>query len=98
MISLVKRLFGRVSPITPAWMEEANKTGLRWERTRLTKEKLLKGWGDIVDEYGTLQMYTQYYCSECDGELTPGPSGGGTNQVCESCKINYGCLPGGLER
>ena len=70
---------------------------LRWERLQLTKEKHDKGWGSW-EAPGVLEHYIQYYCSECGGELTPGPSGAGTNQVCETCNTNFGCLPGALER
>lgn len=73
---------------------------LRWERLQLTKEKHDRGWGswEAPGAPGVLEHYTQYYCPNCDGELTPGPSGAGTNQVCETCNTNFGCLPGALER
>ena len=70
---------------------------IRWERIQLTKEKHDKGWGSW-ESLGVLEHYMQYYCPDCDGELIPGPSGAGTNQVCETCNINFGCLPGALER
>jgi len=76
---------------------DGSNSELRWRKLRLTQEKHSNGWGSW-ESPGVLQMYTQYYCSKCDGELTPGPSGGGTNQVCEKCRINYGCLPDALER
>jgi len=71
--------------------------GFRYEIRQQTKEQLHNGWGGY-DGNGNLPLYHQYFCPECNGELTPGPSGGGTNQVCEKCKINYGCLPDALER
>ncbi len=43
------------------------------------------------------EMFWQYYCDLCDGELVPGPSGAGTNQVCKHCHVNFGCLDGALE-
>ena len=58
-----------------------------------TQWHLSQGWGSEVGRH-----YWQYYCPECDRQLTPGPSGGGTNQVCEHCHINWGCLPGALQR
>lgn len=61
----------------------------------VTQQHRDNGWG-FGKDVGT--QYVQYWCEECGGALTPGPSGAGTNQVCEVCKINYGCLPGGLER
>lgn len=93
MFKFFAKLFGKVSPQET----EANRTTLTWARRRMTQEQLDKGWGSL-DATGRLPMYTQYFCSECGGELTPGPSGAGTNQVCEKCRINFGCLPGALER
>ena len=66
--------------------------GLRCERRVHTEAQKQKGW-DTFSRDGT---YNQYFCEKCDGELTPGPSGAGTNQVCERCRINYGCLSGAL--
>lgn len=37
----------------------------------------------------------RYFCPKCKAQLTAGPTGGGINLVCETCRINYGCLPGG---
>lgn len=82
-------------------IEEANNTGLRWKRKRLSSKQLKNGWGHLeaLGDKIIYPLYTQYYCKKCNGELIPGgPTGGGTNQVCECCKINYGCLPGALER
>ncbi len=74
--------------------------GHRFEVRQLTKEQRMKGWGNLESENGVVYLpyYRQYFCDTCSGDLTPGPSGAGTNQVCEVCKINYGCLPWGLER
>ncbi len=42
---------------------------------------------------GKLTKY-RYWCA-CGTELTDGPSGGcAVNAVCETCKLNYGNLPG----
>ena len=85
---------------------------LRREYRRATDAQLANGWGHrelkpgvSIYKTGILkpgdtrpQMYWQYFCDQCGDELTPGPSGGGTNQVCEKCKVNFGCLPGALER
>lgn len=38
--------------------------------------------------------YWVYYCPGCGLRLSEGPSGGGINVVCHSCKTNYGDLPG----
>jgi hypothetical protein len=46
----------------------------------------------------TDERYWQYFCPKRKTEITPGPSGGGTNSVCEKCKINYGFLDWALER
>jgi hypothetical protein len=70
--------------------------GLRAEIRQQTKEQIMNGWG-CWGPAGLLPLYVQYFCKQCDGELTPGPGGAGTNQVCEACRINYGCLPGALE-
>ncbi len=61
----------------------------------ITKYHVNNGWA-VTHDFG--REYVQYYCSRCCEELTPGPSGAGTNQVCEKCRVNYGCLPGALER
>ena len=92
MMGSILRLFKRQTPTVPEWQKEAEATGLSFRRAQLTPEHLAKGWGNGQP------VYTQYYCRKCDGELTPGPSGAGTNQVCEACKLNYGCLPNALER
>jgi hypothetical protein len=35
-----------------------------------------------------------YYCPECGDRLTAGPTGGSAvNSVCNTCPVNYGCLP-----
>lgn len=71
--------------------------GIRAEIRRQTKEQIMvHGWGGY-GRHGELPLYVQYFCRQCDGELTPGPGGAGTNQVCEKCRINYGCLPGALD-
>lgn len=41
-----------------------------------------------------LSSVWNYFCP-CGTKLTEGPEGGGSvNAVCETCRINYGCLPG----
>lgn len=76
---------------------EANETGLRWECRIATREQAFKGWSPLAGGEG--DAYLQFFCPHCDGELTPGPSGSGaTNQVCEKCRINFGCLPDALIR
>jgi len=56
LVILWQRLVGRYNPPTPTWKQEANNTGLKWKRMRLTKEKFSNGWGCI--EGDTFQMYT----------------------------------------
>jgi len=80
----------RICAETREW---ADQTKLRWEERSTSHEQIMKGWG-----YKEGDAYIQYFCDQCGGELTPGPSGGGTNQVCNHCKINFGCLPLALER
>lgn len=70
---------------------EAKATGLRYEKRKVTDEHKKRGWDALWSDH-----FFQYFCSQCDGELTPGPSGAGTNQVCEKCRLNFGCLPGAL--
>jgi ribosomal protein L40E len=64
----------------------------------VTHEQRMNGWDAPSGDSYRFPEYWQYKCPDCGGDLTPGPSGGGTNQVCEKCNINYGCLPGALER
>lgn len=64
-----------------------NATKEHWETEGLTRVK-------IKDRYCLTNYCWQYTC-KCGTILTEGPSGAGSvNAVCESCKINYGCLPG----
>lgn len=72
-------------------------SGLKRVRQRQTREQLMNGWGGY-DGNGLLPLYWQYFCNKCDQPVTPGPSGAGTNQVCEGCRINFGCLEDALER
>jgi hypothetical protein len=91
MIRFFRRLFGIST------LKETPIDGLDWEWKRNTIENIMRGWGER-NAFGELEWYRQFYCPHCKGELTPGPSGGGTNQVCEKCHINFGCLPGALDR
>ena len=90
--------FGRRRELRKQAEIEASATGLHWTYQQLTPEQHSKGWGSYDGGTGKLEWYYQYYCELCGEAVTPGPSGGGTNQVCHHCKVNYGCLPGALER
>lgn len=104
MFQFLKKLFRGYQPsetrhygVHPETAAEADKTGLRWEKRTTTREQVFKGWSPLAGGEG--DAYLQFFCPHCDGELTPGPSGSGaTNQVCEKCHINFGCLPDALIR
>jgi len=92
LIRWIKNQFPRTRLVKDGWpahlanlaVKEANDVGLRWTLKPLP--------------YGRRDLAFYYRCEKCDTDLTCGPSGGGTNMVCEHCHINYGCLPGSEER
>lgn len=53
------------------------------------------GMNRVTRPAGSLVLKTYDYWCSCGTQLTDGPRGGDSvNAVCETCKLNYGCLPG----
>lgn len=84
MLAALKRIFG---------VREAYPTG--WDEHPTLQRQQAKDAEFPASRFSSMRLRSYRYWCPCGTELTDGPCGGAAvNAVCETCKINYGDLPG----